>query len=89
MESLTISENRRYLVTEQGKPFFWLGATAWWLVESFERERVDRYFDDSRENGFTLIHAGVHRCFHGMQAPEKNVFNQAKAMIGYWSSKTR
>ncbi|MHC1767110.1 MAG: DUF4038 domain-containing protein [Verrucomicrobiia bacterium] len=26
-----VSENRRFLVTADGKPFFWLADTAWWI----------------------------------------------------------
>jgi len=28
---LRVSENQRFLVTADGKPFFWLGDTAWWI----------------------------------------------------------
>jgi len=28
---LKVSDNRRFLVTEDNKPFFWLGDTAWWI----------------------------------------------------------
>ena len=29
---LKVSDNHRYLQTEDGKPFFWLGDTAWELI---------------------------------------------------------
>jgi hypothetical protein len=41
--SLKVSENRRYLVTEKGEPFFWLGDTAWELFHRLNRDEADRY----------------------------------------------
>ena len=34
---LRISDDKRHLVTEDGKPFFWLGDTAW---ELFHRQEM-------------------------------------------------
>lgn len=36
MESLKISENGRYFVTSDGKPFPWLADTAWTLPQSLK-----------------------------------------------------
>ncbi len=37
---LKIADNNRYLITEDGKPFFWLGDTAWELIHRLDREEV-------------------------------------------------
>ena len=37
---LTVSENHRYLVTDDGRPFFWLGDTAWELFHRLTREEA-------------------------------------------------
>ena len=39
---LKVSENQRFLVYADGKPFFWLGDTAWELFHRLNREEADR-----------------------------------------------
>ena len=38
---LKVSENQRFLVKEDGKPFFYLGDTAWELFHRLNREEAD------------------------------------------------
>ena len=40
-ERLRVSDNKRFLVHEDGKPFFWLGDTAWELFHRLDREQSD------------------------------------------------
>ena len=40
---LKISDNRRFLITEDGKPFFWLGDTAWELFHQLNRDEAEHY----------------------------------------------
>jgi hypothetical protein len=54
---LKVSENQRFLVQEDGQPFFWLGDTAWELFHRLNREEADRYLEDRAEKGFTVIQA--------------------------------
>lgn len=54
---LKVSENHRFLVTEEGKPFFYLGDTAWELFHRLNREEADRYLRDRAKKGFTVIQA--------------------------------
>ena len=42
---LVVSENQRYIVHENGKPFFWLGNTAWLLPERLNRDDVGFFLD--------------------------------------------
>ena len=42
---LKVSENHRFLVKEDGAPFFYLGDTAWELFHRLNREEADRYLD--------------------------------------------
>jgi len=44
-------------VTEEGKPFFWLGDTAWELFHRLNREEADRYLSDRAAKGFTVVQA--------------------------------
>jgi len=54
---LKISENRRFIVTQEGKPFFYLGDTAWELFHRLNREEADQYLTDRARKGFTVIQA--------------------------------
>jgi hypothetical protein len=57
LPQLTVSENQRFLVTEDGQPFFWLGDTAWELFHRLNREEADRYLQNRVQNGYTVIQA--------------------------------
>jgi uncharacterized protein DUF4038/collagenase-like protein with putative collagen-binding domain len=57
LPSLKVSENRRFLVTQEGKPFFYLGDTAWELFHRLNREEADRYLQDRAKKQFTVIQA--------------------------------
>jgi hypothetical protein len=65
LESLKISENKRYFVTGKGDPFFWLGDTGWLLFVKLNREEVDKYLEDRRLKGFNVIQVMV---VHGLKA---------------------
>ncbi len=54
---LKVSENRRFLVYEDGRPFFYLGDTAWELFHRLDREQAARYLQDRAGKGFTVIQA--------------------------------
>ena len=54
---LKVSDNRRFLVTEDGKPFFYLGDTAWELFHRLNREEADKYLEDRAKKKFTVIQA--------------------------------
>lgn len=56
---LKVSDNRRYLVTQDGKPFFWLGDTAWELFHRLDREEASKYLTDRKNKKFTVIQAVV------------------------------
>ncbi len=43
---LKVSDNRRFLVHSDGKPFFYLGDTAWELFHRLDREQATRYLED-------------------------------------------
>jgi hypothetical protein len=51
---LKVSDNGRFLVTEQGRPFFWLGDTAW-SIRRISPPDVDLYLSTRARQGFTLI----------------------------------
>jgi hypothetical protein len=54
---LKVSENKRFLVHEDGTPFFYLGDTAWELFHRLNREEADKYLANRAAKGFTVIQA--------------------------------
>ena len=54
LPDLKMSENRRFLVTADGKPFFWLGDTAWEIFHRLTPEEADFYFKTRANKVFTL-----------------------------------
>ncbi|MEN9938320.1 MAG: hypothetical protein RLZZ387_4899 [Chloroflexota bacterium] len=64
-----VSDNRRFLVTEDGAPFFWLGDTAWELFHRLTREEIAHLLDNRRDNGFSVIQAVALAEFDGLHTP--------------------
>jgi hypothetical protein len=54
---LKVSEDRRFLTTADGRPFFWLGDTAWELFHRLNREEADEYLALRAKQGYTVIQA--------------------------------
>jgi hypothetical protein len=54
---LKVSENRRFLVQEDGRPFFYLGDTAWELLHRLDRDRAIEYLNLRARQKFTVIQA--------------------------------
>src|SRR5262245_58203423 len=52
---LKVSENGRYFVRD-GAPFFWMGDTAWSLVNRYAPEEAEEYFQHRRAQGITVVH---------------------------------
>lgn len=67
--SLRVSDNQHYVVTTDGKPFFWLGDTAWELFHRLNREEADYYLQHRANQGFTVIQAVALAEFDGLVAP--------------------
>jgi hypothetical protein len=64
----SVSSNHRYLLKD-GKPFFWLGDTAWELFHRLTREEAEHYLKRRAEQGFTVIQAVVLAEFDGLHMP--------------------
>ena len=58
---LKISPNGRHFVDQHGRPFFYLGDTAWLLFQRLDQNDVDEYLKDRASKGFTVIQAYVLR----------------------------
>jgi hypothetical protein len=66
---LEVSENRRFLVYQDGTPFFYLGDTAWELFHRLNREEAEAYLRNRAEKGFTVIQAVALAELNGLGEP--------------------
>jgi len=57
--TIQVSPNRRFLEHEDGRPFFWLGDTAWLLFQKLDRAETGHYLEDRRAKGFNVIQVMV------------------------------
>ena len=64
-----MSDNRHFLVTSSGQPFFWLGDTAWELFHRLGREDAERYLRNRAAKGFTVVQAVVLAEYAGLSDP--------------------
>ncbi len=69
MPSISVSANRRFLVSEGQAPFFWLADTAWELFHRLDRDEAAVYLADRAAKGFTVIQAVVLAEFAGLSEP--------------------
>ena len=66
---LKVSDNRHFLVTADGAPFFWLGDTAWELFHRASREDAERYLQNRAKLRFTVIQAVALAEMDGLHVP--------------------
>ena len=75
---IRVSDNHRYLVTRDGKPFFYLADTAWGLF-NMNHDDIDLYLKDRADKKFTVIQA-VAANYTGLDRPNPDgatVFTKA------------
>ena len=66
---LKISENKRFLVFADGTPFFYLGDTGWELFHRLNKAETEKYLENRREKGFTVIQAVALAELDGLNTP--------------------
>jgi hypothetical protein len=71
-QELTISQDHRFITRPYGKPFFYLGDTAWELFHRLNREEADLYLANRASKGFTVIQAVVLAELDGLADPNPN-----------------
>jgi hypothetical protein len=69
LPKLKVGENHRFLITENGEPFFWLGDTAWELFHRLNREEAELYLKNRAERRFTVMQAVVLAELDGLKDP--------------------
>ena len=89
---LKVSDNHRYLIHENGTPFFWLGNTSWLLPERLNRDEVEYFLAKEREEGYNVEQIQVLIAIptyniYGQQANDETFdftkFSKA-GVYGYW-----
>ncbi|MGB6150934.1 MAG: DUF4038 domain-containing protein, partial [Pricia sp.] len=70
-QKLQVSEDGRFLVTENNEPFFWMADTAWELFHRTSREEVDRYLEKRKSQGFNVIQAVALAELDGLNDPNR------------------
>lgn len=58
VHALKVSENGRFLVADDGSPFFWLGDTAWRL-QRLAPDDLAAYLDTRKAQGFNVIQGPI------------------------------
>ena len=89
---LKVSDNHRYLIHENGTPFFWLGNTAWLISERLTRDEVEYYLVNEHRAGYNVEQIQVINSIptfniYGQQANDASFDMQKfsrKDQYGYW-----
>jgi hypothetical protein len=66
---LKVSGNSHFLVFEDGTPFFYLGDTAWELLHRLSKADAEKYLENRRQKGFTVIQAVTLAELDGLNVP--------------------
>jgi hypothetical protein len=66
---LKVSENKRFLVYEDGTPFYYLGDTGWELFHRLNKQETEKYLENRRAKGFTVIQAVALAELDGLNTP--------------------
>ena len=66
---LKVSENKRFLVFEDGTPFYYLGDTGWELFHRLNKDDTEKYLENRRAKGFTVIQAVALSELDGLNTP--------------------
>jgi hypothetical protein len=74
MQKLRVSSNGRFLIHDDGSPFYWFGDTAWELFHRASREDAERYLAKRAGQRFSLIQAVVLAEEDGIRIP--NAYGQ-------------
>lgn len=70
-QGLRVSDNGRFLVRENGSPFFWLADTAWELTHKATRDEVATYLEKRHSQGFNVIQTVALAELDGLHTPNR------------------
>ena len=68
---IRVSDNQKFLVDKNGKPFFWVGDTDWELFHRMTREQATEFINTRSEQGFNVLQAVALAEFNGIREPNR------------------
>ncbi|TLU99471.1 glycoside hydrolase family 140 protein [Dyadobacter luticola] len=71
LPELKVKKGDRYISDQNGKPFFWLGDTAWELLHRLSFEEAKMYLKNRADKGFNVVLAVIGADFEGSNVPNK------------------
>lgn len=77
---LRVSDNSRYLVYQDGTPFFYLADTAWRLFRAIKLDEVRYYMEDRVQKGFTVIQAIIIYEYFESENAEIDNYSECKVL---------
>ncbi len=69
LPAIRVSANHRFLMEEDGKPFFYLGDTAWELFHRLDRKQAIDYLDNRARLHFNVVQAAALSVVDGITVP--------------------
>lgn len=54
-QNLKVSDNNRFLIHNDGTPFFWLGDTAWQLFSTLSKNEAEQYLKNRSAKSFNVV----------------------------------
>lgn len=69
LPKLMVTSSRRFIKTDEGKPFFWQGDTAWELFHRLTKEETQQYFEKRASQGFNVVQAVALAEIDGLNTP--------------------
>lgn len=69
LPAVQVAPGGHYLQTSDGKPFFWLGDTAWELIHATTADEADYYLTTRSRQGYTVIQTVVLAEMDGITKP--------------------
>lgn len=69
LHPVRVHARRHFLETSDGRPFFWLGDTAWSLIHATDRDECSYYLRTRADQGYTVIQVNVIAEMDGVRRP--------------------
>ena len=74
LPNLKISENKRFIETDNHLPFFYLGDTAWELFHRLNKEEADLYLETRAKQGYNVVQCVALAECDGLNTPNSYGF---------------
>jgi hypothetical protein len=69
MRRLKVHESKKYLMWDDGSPFYYLADTAWELAHKLNKDEMEHYMSVRKEQGFNVLQVVALAEFDGVRTP--------------------